>query len=66
MTEPGWRALLAQAWRSVTGVEALPIEPTVDRSPNEELPSTLPAADAAIACTATALLAASALGGSRS
>ncbi|MBO0851725.1 MAG: CoA transferase, partial [Pseudonocardia sp.] len=59
-------ALLAQAWRSVTGVEALPIEPTVDRSPNEELPSTLPAADAAIACTATALLAASALGGSRS
>lgn len=66
MTGPGWRALLAKAWRSVTGAGALPVEPAVDRSPTEELPSTLPVADAAIACTATALLAASALAGSRS
>lgn len=66
MTEPGWRAPLAQAWLAVTGAEMPPIEPTVDCSPRDELPSTLPAADAAIACTATALLAASALAGSRS
>ncbi|WP_037064724.1 CoA transferase [Pseudonocardia acaciae] len=64
MSEPGWRALLAEAWGAVTGADTPPLEPTVDAVPREELPSGLPVADAAVACVATALLTGSALAGS--
>ncbi|HEY0577351.1 MAG TPA: hypothetical protein VGD73_24870 [Pseudonocardia sp.] len=62
MTDAGWRTLLEQAWEAVSGGMAVPAEITVTGPPSDELPSTLPVADAALACTGAALLAAAALG----
>ncbi|MDT7620609.1 MAG: hypothetical protein QOF99_1510 [Pseudonocardiales bacterium] len=66
MADAAWRELLGQAWSAVAGGTAMPAELRVDGPPIGELPSTLPVADAALACTGTALLAAVALGRSRS
>jgi crotonobetainyl-CoA:carnitine CoA-transferase CaiB-like acyl-CoA transferase len=63
VTDAGWRTLLEQAWEAVSGEAALPAEFTVTGPPSDELPSTLPVADAALACTGAALLAAAALSG---
>ena len=63
MTNAGWRTLLEQAWEAVSGGTVLPAEITVTGPPSDELPSTLPVADAALACTGAALLAAAALSG---
>jgi len=46
----------------VSGGTVLPAEIAVTGPPSDELPSTLPVADAALACTGAALLAAAALG----
>ncbi|MCU1652796.1 MAG: hypothetical protein JWQ60_3945, partial [Pseudonocardia sp.] len=66
MADAAWRELLGQAWSAVAGGTAMPAELRVDGPPIGELPSTLPVADTALACTGTALLAAVALGRSRS
>jgi CoA-transferase family III len=66
VTDAAWQGLLGQAWSAVAGETAVPAELMVDGPPIGELPSTLPVADAALACTGTALLAALALGRSRS
>jgi len=60
------QTLLGQAWSSVAGESAVPAELRVEGPPSGELPSTLPVADAALACTGVALLAAAALGAQRS
>jgi hypothetical protein len=66
VTDARWPALLEQAWSAVAGETAVPGELRVEGPPAGELPSTLPVADAALACTAAALLAAAALGARRS
>jgi crotonobetainyl-CoA:carnitine CoA-transferase CaiB-like acyl-CoA transferase len=60
------QTLLGQAWSAVAGETAVPAELHVEGPPSGELPSTLPVADAALACTGVALLAAAALGAQRS
>jgi crotonobetainyl-CoA:carnitine CoA-transferase CaiB-like acyl-CoA transferase len=57
---------LGQAWSAVAGETAVPAELHVEGPLAGELPSTLPVADAALACTGAALLAAAALGAQRS
>lgn len=54
--------LLTQAWRAVAGTAVVPATLGID-SAATGLPSTLPVADAAVACVGTALLAAAALRG---
>ena len=66
VTDERWPALLEQAWSAVAGETAVPAELHVEGPPAGELPSTLPVADAALACTGAALLAAAALGARRS
>ena len=66
VTDARWPVLLEQAWWAVAGETAVPAELHVEGPPAGELPSTLPVADAALACTAAALLAAAALGARRS
>jgi len=58
--------LLGQAWSAVAGETAAPTELHVEGPAAGELPSTLPVAAAALACTGAALLAAAALGAQRS
>jgi crotonobetainyl-CoA:carnitine CoA-transferase CaiB-like acyl-CoA transferase len=62
VADEGWRRLLEQAWAAVADDAPLPTDLELrGEPPRDRLPSTLPVADAALACTAAALLAASAL-----
>ena len=66
MADAERQTLLEQAWSAVAGETAAPAELHVEGAPSGELPSTLPVAAVALACTGAALLAAAALGAQRS